>query len=100
MSRKRNKRGRAARTGMHGRVEMIRAVVVASSLVAGIAPLAAQDAYPNRPIKILVGFPAGGPSDVPARLIAEKLRVALGQPVVVENKTGAAGMLALNDMLA
>lgn len=55
--------------------------------------------FPNRPIKILVGFPAGGPSDVPARLIAEKMRV-LGQPVVVENKTGAAGMIALNEMLS
>jgi tripartite-type tricarboxylate transporter receptor subunit TctC len=59
----------------------------------------AQD-FPNRAIRIVVGFPAGGPSDVPARLIAEKLRVALGQPVIVENKTGAAGMIALNDVLA
>ena len=59
----------------------------------------AQD-FPNRTIRMLVGFPAGGPSDVPARIIAEKLRVALGQPVIVENKTGAAGMIALNEMLA
>ena len=47
----------------------------------------------------MVGFPAGGPSDVPARILAEKLRV-LGQPVIVENKTGAAGMIALADVLA
>ena len=59
----------------------------------------AQD-FPNKTIRIVVGFPAGGPSDVPARIIAEKLRVALGQPVIVENKTGAAGMIALNEMLA
>jgi len=59
----------------------------------------AQD-FPNRQVKILVGFPAGGPSDIPARFIADKLRVSLNQPVVVENKTGASGMLALNDMLA
>ena len=58
----------------------------------------AQD-FPNKSIKMLVGFPAGGPSDVPARIIGEKLRVSLGQPVVIENKTGAAGMIALNDML-
>jgi tripartite-type tricarboxylate transporter receptor subunit TctC len=59
----------------------------------------AQD-FPSRTIRMLVGFPAGGPSDVPARLIAEKMREALGQAVVVENKTGAAGMIALNEMLA
>ena len=45
-------------------------------------------------------FPAGGPSDVPARIIGQQLQTALGQPVVVENKTGAAGMIALNEMLA
>ena len=56
--------------------------------------------YPSKPIRLLVGFPAGGPSDVPARLIAAKMQAALGQPVVVENKTGAAGMIALKDMLA
>lgn len=48
---------------------------------------------------MLVGFPAGGPSDVPARIIGAKLQTSLGQPVVIENKTGAAGMIALNDML-
>ena len=75
----------------------------ACSLLAACAILAtvahAQD-FPNRTIRLLVGFPAGGPSDIPARLVAEKLREALGQPVVVENKTGAAGMIALNEMLA
>ncbi len=56
--------------------------------------------FPNKPIRLLVGFPAGGPSDVPARIIGQQLQTALGQPVVVENKTGAAGMIALNEMLA
>jgi tripartite-type tricarboxylate transporter receptor subunit TctC len=68
-------------------------------LFALFAAASAQD-FPNRAVRIVVGFPAGGPSDVPARIIAEKLRVALGQPVIVENKTGAAGMIALNDVLA
>jgi len=63
-----------------------------------VASAAAQD-FPSRTIRIVVGFPAGGPSDVPARILAEKLRV-LGQPVIVENKTGAAGMIALADVLA
>ena len=56
--------------------------------------------FPNRATRLLVGFPAGGPSAVPARLMAERMRKELGQPVVVENKTGAAGMIALNEMLA
>ena len=72
-------------------------LAIVFALVASVA--SAQD-FPNRTIRMLVGFPAGGPSDVPARIIAEKLRVALGQPVIVENKTGAAGMIALNEMLA
>ena len=68
-------------------------------LAAADAPALAQS-YPSKPIRMLVGFPAGGPSDVPARLIAAKLQAALGQPVTVENKTGAAGIIALRDMLA
>jgi len=71
------------------------------ALLLSFAACAAQaQNYPTRPVRILVGFPAGGPSDIPARLIAEKLRAFLGQPVVVENKTGAAGMIAATDMLA
>ena len=68
--------------------------------LAATAAAAQAQGFPNRPIKMLVGFPAGGPSDVPARIIGQHLQTALGQPVVVENKTGAAGMIALNEMLA
>ena len=64
-----------------------------------MASQARAQEFPDRPIRLLVGFPAGGPSDVPARLIAEQMQKALGQSVVVENKTGAAGMIALNEML-
>ena len=81
---------------------MARKLVTASLAIAALAagtPAVAQS-YPSKPIRMLVGFPAGGPSDVPARLIAAKMQAALGQPVVVENKTGAAGMIALKDMLA
>jgi tripartite-type tricarboxylate transporter receptor subunit TctC len=72
-------------------------VALAAAAVLPTGALAQE--FPNRAIRMLVGFPAGGPSDVPARLIAEKMREALGQPVVVENKTGAAGMIAVNEML-
>ena len=65
-----------------------------------VSTLTHAQTFPNKPIRLLVGFPAGGPSDVPARIIGQQLQTALGQPVVVENKTGAAGMIALNEMLA
>ncbi len=61
--------------------------------LAASAPAAAQP-YPNKPIKILVGFPPGGGLDITTRLIAPHLQEALGQTVVVENKAGAAGVLA------
>jgi tripartite-type tricarboxylate transporter receptor subunit TctC len=53
----------------------------------------AQQAYPNRAIKIVVPFAAGGPSDVMARTLAQKMNAAWGQPVVVENRTGASGVI-------
>ena len=79
---------------------VIRILAAAAALVALTSFHAGAQNFPTKPIKILVGFPAGGPSDIPARMIAEKLQQALGQPVVVENKTGASGMIALKDMLA
>ena len=59
-----------------------------------------QDAYPVRPVRLIVGFAAGGSTDIPARYIADKLGELLGQRVVVENKPAAAGMLATRDALA
>jgi tripartite-type tricarboxylate transporter receptor subunit TctC len=65
-----------------------------------ITPAQAQDAYPSRPVRLVVGFGAGGSTDIPARFIADRLGNLLGQRVIVENKTGAAGMLATRDVLA
>lgn len=61
-------------------------------LLLGTAALA-QGAYPNRPIRLIVGFPAGQATDVIARLAARKMQETLGQSVVVENKPGAAGII-------
>ena len=63
-------------------------------------PSFAQDTWPTRPIRLLVGFAAGGSTDIPARYVADKLGTLLGQRVMVENKGGAAGMLATRDVLA
>lgn len=55
---------------------------------------AADDAYPTRPVKLLVGYQAGGPTDLTARLLAAQLQKSLGQPFVVENRPGAGANLA------
>jgi tripartite-type tricarboxylate transporter receptor subunit TctC len=61
--------------------------------------LAQGDKWPSKPIKLMVGFPPGGGADAMARLIAAKLPERLGQPVVVENRTGATGTIC-SDMVA
>src|SRR5207247_7895306 len=60
----------------------------------------AAETYPSRPIRLLIGFPAGGPADIPGRAIAERLSQSLGVPVVTENKPGAGGMLATQELIS
>src|SRR3954451_7504486 len=67
-------------------------------LMFGGAATAAE--YPDHPIRLMVGFGAGGPTDIPARFVADKLSDRLGQRVVVENKPAAAGIVAARDVLA
>jgi tripartite-type tricarboxylate transporter receptor subunit TctC len=73
---------------------------LASMALAGIVGASAQETYPSRPIRLVVGFGAGGPTDIPARFVAEKLGDALGQRVIVENKPAASGMIAARDVLS
>ncbi len=70
----------------------------AMAAVAAAAPgkLLAQAGYPDHPIRIIVGYAAGGGVDIIARVLGEPIKAALGQPVVVENRTGAAAMIASN----
>lgn len=72
-----------------------RTLLMAAALGAvGTSPVLAQQAYPSRPIRWLVGFQAGGGSDMIARLLAEAMGKHLGQPVLVDNRPGAGGSLA------
>ena len=73
---------------MNRRMLMLLAVALGAAV-----PAHSQQAYPHKPIKLVVPASAGGPSDVVARLVGEGLSKALGQPVVVENKPGAAQTL-------
>lgn len=72
--------------------------LIASALLAGLAssPIPAQaEEYPSKPLRIIVGFAAGGAPDALARIVAEKLNQLWGQPVTVENRVGAQGNTAL-----
>jgi tripartite-type tricarboxylate transporter receptor subunit TctC len=80
--------------------QTIRFGLRAALVLALVASAGAQESYPERPIRLVVGFGAGGPTDIPARFIADKLGTALGQRVIVENKPAAAGMMATRDVLA
>ncbi len=66
---------------------------VAFTAVGGQQALAAADDWPNKPIRMVVNFPPGGAADVMARVIGQPLSEALGQPVVVENRAGANGII-------
>ena len=61
---------------------------------------AAAADYPSQPLGLVVGFAAGDPTDTRARFIAERLGPALGQPVIVENRPGAASTFAANEVMS
>jgi tripartite-type tricarboxylate transporter receptor subunit TctC len=73
---------------------LVRKLLVAGVLAAIGTGAASQAAWPAKPIKVVIGLPAGLAADVIARMYAEKLSTALGQPVVVDNKPGATGNIA------
>ncbi len=72
-----------------------RSILIAAAVIAGTAifPALARADYPDKPIKLVVPYTPGGATDVIARVVGQKLSMSLGQPVVVENRAGAAGNL-------
>ena len=74
-------------------IGLLRAVTVAVLVLASATAALAQT-YPNRPIRLLVGYPPGGAVDLTARLYGQALSIRLGQPIVIENKPGSGSNLA------
>ena len=64
-----------------------------------LASAAATAAYPEKPIRVVIGFPAGGPLDQHARLLSERLQAVLGQPVIIDYKAGAGGTVGAQDVM-
>jgi tripartite-type tricarboxylate transporter receptor subunit TctC len=79
---------------------MVRGIAIAGVALAALIPGAAlaQSNFPNKPIKYVVGFAPGGPSDLISRVVGAKMGEILGAQVVIENKTGAGGVLAIDSV--
>src|SRR5690606_29489716 len=70
---------------------LVKAALAVTALVAMGAPQATAQSYPNRAVRLIAPFPAGGLADVLARLVGDEMSKGLGQPVIVENRAGAGG---------
>ncbi len=82
------------------KLHKLAAIILATAPAILAAPAAAQGDFPNKQLRILVGFPAGGSTDVLARVLSQETRKALGQDMLVINKGGAAGSLAISELIS
>ena len=80
-------------------INTTRRVFVAGGLLALAAGASAQQGFPRRPIRLIVAFPPGGSTTIVARLLGQKLTERLGQPVIVDNRPGANGVIACEELL-
>src|SRR5881392_1660809 len=72
---------------------------VALALICAALPAAAQEKYPNRPVKFIVSFAAGGSNDIIARVVCEALSDRLGQQFIVENRSGFGGNIGAQSVI-
>lgn len=76
----------------------LRRMALAGAVLLGAGPVLGQD-WPNAPVRVFVGFPAGSSPDTLARIITDELATRLGQPIVIENRPGAGGVIGVQQML-
>jgi len=84
---------------MRSLMRAVRFVVLLVGFIAAAAPTLAADKYPSKPVHWVVGFAAGGPNDIVARIFGEWLSNHLGQQFVIENRVGSGGMIAANAVI-
>ncbi len=82
---------------MHTTVRHVRMALL--GLILGLCGAGIAWAFPSKPIRIVIGFPAGGPLDLHARLLADKLQAVLGQPVLIDYKAGAGGTVGAQEVM-
>jgi tripartite-type tricarboxylate transporter receptor subunit TctC len=80
------------------RRQLLHLAVGAAGLPA-VSRIARAQGYPTRPVRIIVGFPPGGPNDIVARLMGQYLSEKLGQPFFIENRPGASGNIAVDTVV-
>src|SRR4051795_7275074 len=89
---------RATNTKGEGAMKRRLALVIAAFIVACATGAQAQDKFPSKPIKVITAYGPGSATDIIIRILGEQLRQILGQPIVVENKPGAFGIVAIEEM--